>query len=295
MQMLAGSAVLFVLAVITGDIFRLRPAEITTASLAAVANSSWGRSRRLRRVRLAPARGADLARLDLRLRQPGDRGPPRAGSSSPSPWSRGRWRPGRSSWSPWPSSCGPAAANRDGPYPRRSGSRDERRPRPRPATARCRGSAARAILRATTRSPPAARLICPPPLPEDRTRWRTNRSTPWASSLGRRSWAEPWKIKMVEPLTMTTRDQREGALSEAGYNTFLLRSRGRLHRPADRQRHQRHERPPVGRHDARRRGLRRQPQLLPPRRGRSRRYYGYQYIVPTHQGRGAEHLHQPDR
>ncbi len=43
--------------------------------------------------------------------------------------------------------------------------------------------------------------------------------------------------------------------------------RGRLHRPADRQRHQRDERPAVGRHDAGRRGLRRQPQLLPPRSG----------------------------
>jgi drug/metabolite transporter (DMT)-like permease len=37
MQMLAGSAVLFVLAVVTGDIFRLRSAEITPESLAAVA------------------------------------------------------------------------------------------------------------------------------------------------------------------------------------------------------------------------------------------------------------------
>ena len=36
MQMLAGSAVLFVLAVATGDIFQVRFAEITTASLAAV-------------------------------------------------------------------------------------------------------------------------------------------------------------------------------------------------------------------------------------------------------------------
>ena len=37
MQMLAGSAILFVLATVTGDLFRVRAGEITTASLAAVA------------------------------------------------------------------------------------------------------------------------------------------------------------------------------------------------------------------------------------------------------------------
>src|SRR5205809_5983360 len=40
----------------------------------------------------------------------------------------------------------------------------------------------------------------------------------------RRSWAEPWKVKVVEPLKLTTRPQRERAIAAAGYNTFLLRS-----------------------------------------------------------------------
>ncbi len=43
------------------------------------------------------------------------------------------------------------------------------------------------------------------------------------SRFSRRSWAEPWKVKVVEPLKMTTRQQREVAIREAGYNTFLLR------------------------------------------------------------------------
>ncbi|MEH2454946.1 hypothetical protein [Nostoc sp.] len=40
----------------------------------------------------------------------------------------------------------------------------------------------------------------------------------------RRSWAEPYKIKVVEPLKITTRAEREQAIAQAGYNTFLLRS-----------------------------------------------------------------------
>ena len=30
---------------------------------------------------------------------------------------------------------------------------------------------------------------------------------------GGRSWAEPWKIKMVEPLKTTTREERQAATS----------------------------------------------------------------------------------
>lgn len=40
----------------------------------------------------------------------------------------------------------------------------------------------------------------------------------------KKSWAEPYKIKMVELLKMTTPAQRKRAIKIAGYNTFLLKS-----------------------------------------------------------------------
>ena len=42
--------------------------------------------------------------------------------------------------------------------------------------------------------------------------------------LQKRSWAEPWKVKMVEHLRMTTREERERVAAESGFNTFLLPS-----------------------------------------------------------------------
>ena len=45
-------------------------------------------------------------------------------------------------------------------------------------------------------------------------------------NIGRnRSWAEPYKIKMVELLTMSSREERLQSIKTAGFNTFLLRSK----------------------------------------------------------------------
>ena len=38
----------------------------------------------------------------------------------------------------------------------------------------------------------------------------------------KRTWAEPFKIKVVEQVRIPSQAEREKAICEAGYNTFLL-------------------------------------------------------------------------
>ena len=40
----------------------------------------------------------------------------------------------------------------------------------------------------------------------------------------RDEYAEPYRIKMVEPIRQTTREEREALISQAGYNLFSLPS-----------------------------------------------------------------------
>jgi tyrosine phenol-lyase len=103
------------------------------------------------------------------------------------------------------------------------------------------------------------------------------------------SWCEPWKIKTIEHISLAPFEVRKEALDVAGWNTFLLPSRlvyidlltdSGTNAMSDQQwaAIMTGDEAYAGSRD-----FERLEEVV-------RQVYGYKHLIPTHQGRGAEHI-----
>jgi tyrosine phenol-lyase len=99
----------------------------------------------------------------------------------------------------------------------------------------------------------------------------------------------PWKTKVVEPIELRSPSERRVAIGEAGYNTFLLRSEDvfvDLLTDSGTSALSQEQRSAMELGDEAYSGSRSFFRLETV----VRETFGYRYLVPAHQGRGAEHL-----